>query len=117
MSNQDEAIVKLSMVLFDKLGIGSIPEKMKRELLESIGLQIHSAVVRKILTQLGPEKASELDSLVEKGEEQAINNFLTENTPNLEQMYAQETTALVEDLKDEIPIIKEMALRQLEQLK
>ena len=91
MSLQDN--IKAAQIdLIAELGINKLPEAQQKELLIQISEVLQQRIVLRLVEEMPEEKKGEFASVLEKNKEDqgAVEKFLSENIPDLEQIVLDE---------------------------
>lgn len=90
----DDQKDKVEKTIFDAIGAGDIPEEEKGALLAKMMELIESRVITKVYDSLSEDKRKEMEKASEADDPRVLEQFLTNEFPNLEKMYTDEAERL-----------------------
>jgi hypothetical protein len=103
--------------ILKELGLDSISEEKKAEILNLLAQTLHAALVNRIDQELSPEDKQNLLQLIEKGNEDEINNFIGSKIQNFDQIYAEELAKFKNEMKNQVHDIRAIVNQALKELK
>lgn len=99
--------------IIDLLGLQSLPEKEKTELLTQLGEVVQERVTDRTLETLSEADRETFDALLEKNApENDINAFLHASVKDLDQIVAEEVLLLKAQMVDDAQILRKIAAAQ-----
>jgi hypothetical protein len=84
--------------IFEALGAGNIPDEEKGELLAKMAEVVQTRTLLRIADELPPEKQEELQKFAEVDDPEGLEDFITQNVPDLENIFLDEAKKLKEEL-------------------
>lgn len=81
------------------LGLDNAPPETRDKILATLGEAITRRLARTILTALPEDAHEEYDRLAQAGDEVAVQGFLREKIPNLDEISTNAITSVIEDFK------------------
>lgn len=103
--------------ILKELGLESLPEEKKVEILSSLAQTFHTVLANRIDQQLSPEEKQDLLQLIERGNEDEINSFISSKVENFEQIYEEELAKFKNEMTNRVQDIRAMVNQALEKLK
>lgn len=81
------------------LGIENLPDEHKVEILENSALMVQQRLLLRILKGLSPEKLEEFGRVMDEGNNEALDNFISTNVPEYLNWVDEEVSSLKDELK------------------
>lgn len=100
--------------IFGQIGLDSISKEQKLELMEVFGAEFAGMLAEEIDANLTPEQQVELDRLDEEGDENKVNEFLTQSVPNFDQIYARALDRFLGQTKMDVSSVKQMVKKMID---
>lgn len=86
--------------LIKELNIGELPEAAQDQIIAQLGEIVLKATTVAILENLSPEKRAEFEALSEGEDPTKIQEFMTANVPNMQQLLEQELKKTLAQFKE-----------------
>lgn len=82
------------------LGIESLPDEKKVEMVEKISTLVQKRLLLRLVESVPADKQNELSGLLEKPDQNQFNAFLAANAPQFPEWLAEEVTKVKQELAD-----------------
>ena len=88
---------QLAQQIIDELGIGSLPEDKRDEMIAEIGAIIYQAVLMRVVPLLSPEEQSQFDALADEDNPQKLLDWLQSTVEDFNVIVADELAKFKND--------------------
>lgn len=86
---------------FAEMGLDGLTEEEKVNFSDNFMQDLNARVNIRLLDRLSEEQAQKLNSLIEQGDEKAVEDFKRSAMPDIDTVTAEEFAALQKEIKDE----------------
>jgi len=105
-------MIKLDNQFLQDVGLGSLPEDDKKDMLRHIYEQLELRVGTKLASGMTDAQLDEFEALINNQDEAGALRWLETNFPNYKQVVADELQKLKEEVKNSAPQILEASNQQ-----
>ncbi|NQV00877.1 MAG: hypothetical protein HQ537_02035 [Parcubacteria group bacterium] len=88
------------------LGLESLPEEKKIQLLEKLTDLVFKRTIIKVMELLSEADQEELGKLIDAGDSEKTNAFIAEKVPNFEEIMNKEIISVKEEMAEEVEKIE-----------
>ncbi|MFA6423520.1 MAG: DUF5663 domain-containing protein [Patescibacteria group bacterium] len=88
--------------IFTDLGLTDLPDEEKGAILAKMIEVIQTRTLLRVADALTPEKQEEMKKLGEGEDTEAMEKFLTDNAPNMTELFEEETKKLRQEMIDKM---------------
>ena len=101
--------------LIEALGLQNLPIEAKTQIVQDVSQVLEMRSLERAYESLSEEQQSELDTLLDSGEDQKIVEFLQTNIPNMKDIYMQEFVKVKAELSEKLAEYKTQVAEELEE--
>jgi succinate dehydrogenase flavin-adding protein (antitoxin of CptAB toxin-antitoxin module) len=101
--------------LIEALGLQNLPIEAKAQIVQDVSQVLEMRSLERAYQSLSEDQQSELDTILDNGEDEKLISFLQEKVPNMKDMYMEEFAKVKAELSEKLSEYKEQIAIELEE--
>jgi succinate dehydrogenase flavin-adding protein (antitoxin of CptAB toxin-antitoxin module) len=101
--------------IIEALGLQNLPIEAKTQIVQDVSQVLEMRSLERAYQSLSEDQQSELDTILDNGEDEKLISFLQEKVPNMKEIYMEEFTKVKAELAEKLAEYKEQITIELEE--